>query len=862
MGVKTLWPELEPGHSISSWAQLSEDAFKRSKGVRGLRVGVDLSLWLIHMKRMVTLLDDEGNPVSVGANADLRMVFFRLCAFLQHGILAVFVFDGPHRPSWKRGKHIAGTWRGPGERELKKMFELMGMEWKRAEGEAEAELAEMNQRGEIDAVLSDDVDSFLFGAKLVIRNPSKTLSANQSRMAVARRAAADLQSSPTKASSSQFFSSSFPPSSQYDPVPASSDHALVTFSSDDILASTGLGRAELILIALMSGGDYATEGMLGCGIVHSKGLAQAGYAKRLLDGIKEHEGDPDAQKEFLAGWREEIADVLHTNRDKLFDKRAPALASKVLDKPDFPNLDVVRSYVHPRVSKPGSTDPPTWERRVDVPGLVTFTSDLFEWGHEELIAKFRNLVWIGLSMREMRRAALDADRGTSSSSSSYALLPDDFIQGITGLKTGPSTAFTPSYRIQLDPAPFDALVHSALPQPDPFPFPNYDHYNETDAAELRAERKRRGRVAEPPKKPDTGSFRHWVPRGFVEACGGGRERVREWKEVEERKAREKAEKEERKREKERAREEGKSSPVKKKASASQEARRGGGGRKKKVEGEDEDESAGTRKRLEEDRVEKWRAEILAKASAKGKGKAGADAVSQGKGRLVQDDSDSLPSTSRLASTSRAPKASTSTAIRLSSPLSSSDIEIETAPSTSRLRSKPRSPAANLLNSFTASKPTVPVASSSKAFPSSFSLRPSAFTSTKPADKPAPKRAVRPPSDSDDVLAASSDEDHVDKSRRQSKAQTSPSKKKRAPRNQSGGAVIDLSISSSSSESSDEGRIDSAVEEDMEEWFERRRRNAEISKGASGQAASSRIAKATSSNGGTKATQVLVLDDSD
>ena len=38
-----------------------------------------------------------------------------------------------------------------------------------APGEAEAELAHLNSTGVIDAVLSDDVDNFLFGAKTVIR---------------------------------------------------------------------------------------------------------------------------------------------------------------------------------------------------------------------------------------------------------------------------------------------------------------------------------------------------------------------------------------------------------------------------------------------------------------------------------------------------------------------------------------------------------------------------------------------------------------------------------------------------------------------------------------------------------------------
>ncbi len=38
-----------------------------------------------------------------------------------------------------------------------------------AEGEAEAELAFLNRTGVIDAILTDDVDAFVFGAKTVIR---------------------------------------------------------------------------------------------------------------------------------------------------------------------------------------------------------------------------------------------------------------------------------------------------------------------------------------------------------------------------------------------------------------------------------------------------------------------------------------------------------------------------------------------------------------------------------------------------------------------------------------------------------------------------------------------------------------------
>ena len=41
--------------------------------------------------------------------------------------------------------------------------------FRKAPGEAEAELAYLNNTGVIDAILSDDVDNFLFGAKMVVR---------------------------------------------------------------------------------------------------------------------------------------------------------------------------------------------------------------------------------------------------------------------------------------------------------------------------------------------------------------------------------------------------------------------------------------------------------------------------------------------------------------------------------------------------------------------------------------------------------------------------------------------------------------------------------------------------------------------
>ena len=52
---------------------------------------------------------------------------------------------------------------------MKNIIDAFGFEWRVAPGEAEAELAYLNRVSIVDAVLSDDVDNFLFGATMVIR---------------------------------------------------------------------------------------------------------------------------------------------------------------------------------------------------------------------------------------------------------------------------------------------------------------------------------------------------------------------------------------------------------------------------------------------------------------------------------------------------------------------------------------------------------------------------------------------------------------------------------------------------------------------------------------------------------------------
>jgi len=88
------------------------------RGLRGYRIGIDASIWFFHAEH-----GKEGeNPV-------LRTLFFRCATLLKVPFLPLFVFDGPKRPDFKRGKRInkAGNKLIPG---MKRIVEAFGFEWR------------------------------------------------------------------------------------------------------------------------------------------------------------------------------------------------------------------------------------------------------------------------------------------------------------------------------------------------------------------------------------------------------------------------------------------------------------------------------------------------------------------------------------------------------------------------------------------------------------------------------------------------------------------------------------------------------------------------------------------------------------
>ncbi|PFH50014.1 hypothetical protein AMATHDRAFT_92044, partial [Amanita thiersii Skay4041] len=372
MGVAGLWELLKPAAETRSLTELAinEGFLANPQGLRGFRLGIDASIWFFHAE-----YGKEGeNPV-------LRTLFFRCASLMRTTFLPLFVFDGPKRPDFKRGKKINKTSHKliPG---MKAIIEAFGFEWRMAPAEAEAELAYLNRAGIIDGILSDDVDNFLFGAQTVIRNISNNLSGNRANPILNSQGRDD------------------------------KNHTrLYRASLVQSHPSVRLTRGGLILIGLLSGGDYAQAGLPGCGIATSHALARSGLGDSLYTAATtmSREKLPD----FLETWRSELRNELSTDPHRLIGRKLAKLAKQVPDI--FPDIDILLSYTCPITSESLGRAAEknmklTWGKESDVGKLAALCEFYFEWGYKEAIIKrFRTLLWHPITLRILRRAVLNLE---------------------------------------------------------------------------------------------------------------------------------------------------------------------------------------------------------------------------------------------------------------------------------------------------------------------------------------------------------------------------------------------------------------------------------------------------------------------
>ena len=129
---------------------------------RPLRLAIDISIWLFQIQ------SGKG-----GSNPALRTFYYRLLRLLSLNIHPLFVFDGPNKPPFKRNKRVGGPnvkVSSIPEFLAKQLLKQFGFPMHAAPGEAEAECALLQREGIVDAVLSEDVDTLMFGSGVTLRS--------------------------------------------------------------------------------------------------------------------------------------------------------------------------------------------------------------------------------------------------------------------------------------------------------------------------------------------------------------------------------------------------------------------------------------------------------------------------------------------------------------------------------------------------------------------------------------------------------------------------------------------------------------------------------------------------------------------
>ncbi|AEO71064.1 uncharacterized protein THITE_2082549 [Thermothielavioides terrestris NRRL 8126] len=298
----------------------------------------------------------------------------------------------------------------------KRLIRLFGFATHDAPGEAEAECALLEQQGVVDAVLSEDVDTIMFGCRRTLRNWS---------------------AEGTKGSKTP-------------------THVSMYDASAVAAGPSGLDREGMVLVALMSGGDYLPEGVPGCGVKVACEAARAGFGRDLCR-IKR------ADRAGLAAWKERLLHELRTNESGFFRTR-----HKALEIPEsFPNLEVLRYYTHPVVSREATIDRlkkefPS-EGAVDVVGLRDFVRETFDWAFRIGAVKLIRVLAPSLLVQQFLGRYASAD-GRSDELEVIQREESALVKAISSRRMHFSTDATPELRISFIPAEIVKLDLGAEPE--------------------------------------------------------------------------------------------------------------------------------------------------------------------------------------------------------------------------------------------------------------------------------------------------------------------------------------------------------------------------------------------------------------
>ncbi|KAF2136980.1 uncharacterized protein K452DRAFT_116374 [Aplosporella prunicola CBS 121167] len=471
MGITGIYKEIGVGERVAL-SKLAVEKFEQTG--RPLRIAIDTSIWLFQIQ------SSKG-----GTNPALRTFYYRLLRLLSLSIHPIFIFDGPNKPPFKRNKRTGPNVASIPEFLAKQLLKQFGFPIHLAPGEAEAECALLQREGIVDAVLTEDVDVLMFGSGMSLRN--------------------------------------WTPEARSSKVPT---HVNLYDAQKIKAGPSGLDREGMILVALMSGGDYLPEGIPGCGPKIACEAAKAGYGQKLCAISKR---DTVA----IQQWKEELVHELRTNQSKHFKRKHMALT--IPD--DFPRADILGYYTNPAISSREGIErlksKLKWDQNLDFPALRSFTADAFDWVKLGGAKKFIRNLAPALLVRHLRmRGQLEATGFETPEALEAA--ESKLVASIHGTRQHPSTdntgelriAYTPINVVNIDLSieePDDELEEASSAEDD---MPPADDDNSPDNEPA----PKRGPSLYDPNKPE----KIWILESFVKV--GAPLKVQDWEEAQRKKA--------------------------------------------------------------------------------------------------------------------------------------------------------------------------------------------------------------------------------------------------------------------------------------------------------------------------------------
>lgn len=347
-----------------------------------------------------------------GRNPEIRTLFYRLLKFLALPVHPLFVYDGKNKPPFKRGKAV-GQRNAPIIQLSKHLIDLFKFPRHEAPGEAEAECANLQRAGIVDAVMSNDADAMMFGSTMTVMNFSKESGSG---------------------SGSASHVTCYRMGGKADP------------------SKVGIDRAGMVLFAMLSGGDYLPSGVPKCGSKVAAEIAKAGFGSDLLEAI----GSKGTERmQQLSEWRERLQYELEENESGYFQTKHKA----VRIPQNFPDQTILEYYASPAESNAEELRSlrhrlaNAWDQDIDPSQIRDFAARFFDWNYRSGARKVIRLLaepLVTYRLRLQKQPSVFPLNGPSLSNSEVPML-----QKVYRTRASYSTDGLPE--LQLDFIPIDIV---------------------------------------------------------------------------------------------------------------------------------------------------------------------------------------------------------------------------------------------------------------------------------------------------------------------------------------------------------------------------------------------------------------------